>query len=110
MPRGHGGGGGDGGGGGTGARATDAENGGDLSDGVTWARGIASVPGVEEGFGGEGGGEVCRTRPALWEVFIVMELCPCGSLRAALDAKKFHNKKGVPHLHEVRAVGGLVVK
>ncbi|GIL42731.1 hypothetical protein Vafri_664 [Volvox africanus] len=56
--------------------------------------------------GGGGGrssslGSAMRSGPCRWEVFIVMELCPCGSLRAALDAKMLHNKKGVPHLHEV---------
>ncbi|GIL73248.1 hypothetical protein Vretifemale_3474 [Volvox reticuliferus] len=56
--------------------------------------------------GGESGrsSSLCgalRSGPCRWEVYIVMELCPCGSLRAALDAKMLHNKKGVPHLHEV---------
>ena len=41
-------------------------------------------------------------RATRWETFIVMELCPCGSLRSALDAKLLHDKRtGAPKLHEV---------
>ncbi|KAG2442715.1 hypothetical protein HXX76_002798 [Chlamydomonas incerta] len=40
-------------------------------------------------------------RATRWETFIVMELCPCGSLRSVLDAKLLHDKRGAPKLHEV---------
>jgi hypothetical protein len=43
--------------------------------------------------------------PVQWATYIVMELCPYGSLRSALECKRLH-KKGAPLLHEVSCLSG----